>query len=344
MTDRMQTTPAVQMMSRRLTRRWFLRALLYGTPAVALADSLWIEPNWLRIGSMWHWPDILMVARRGLFDLGNRGKSSLRSGSTRIATRPMNPTLTQQNRSPALGGAAEFVPTAWTLIVKAQQKDSPSCLQAMDTLCRAYWYPVYAFFRRQGCDSADAQDLTQELLTDLMSPTGLARVDRKRGRFRSYMLGAAKHLLAKRREQEGALKRGGRVEHVAIDQQDAEGRYLHEPQDLQTPETLLDYCWAQSVLAEALSRLQADYGKAGKAALFKDLRVFLEDDKGAVPYEAIAAQQQKSLSAVKTDIRRLRLRYGEKLREVVGETVAGPDDIDAELADLLKVLGQRGST
>lgn len=30
-----------------VTRRRFLRALLYGTPALALADSLWIEPNWL---------------------------------------------------------------------------------------------------------------------------------------------------------------------------------------------------------------------------------------------------------------------------------------------------------
>jgi RNA polymerase sigma-70 factor (ECF subfamily) len=130
---------------------------------------------------------------------------------------------------------------------------------------------------------------------------------------------------------------------VAIDEQDAEGRYLHEPQDLRTPESLLNYCWAQRVLAEALSRLQTDYARLGKAALFEDLRVFLEDDKGAVSYDAVATRQQKSLSAVKAEIRRLRLRYGEKLREVVGETVAGPDEIDTELADLLQVLGQRGN-
>jgi RNA polymerase sigma-70 factor (ECF subfamily) len=157
------------------------------------------------------------------------------------------------------------------------------------------------------------------------------------------MLGGAKHLLAKRREQEGAAKRGGGRMHVAIDEQDAEGRYLHEPQDLRTPESLLDYCWAQHVLAEALLRLKTDYWNAGKVAVFEDLRVFLEDEKGTVPYEAVAARQQKSLSAVKAEIRRLRLRYGEKLREVVAETVAGPDEIDAELADLLKVLGEHGS-
>jgi len=255
----------------------------------------------------------------------------------------MNPTLTQQNRDPRAGGAAEFAPTAWTLIVKAQEKDSPSCRAAMDALCRAYWYPVYAFLRRQGCESADAQDLTQELLAGLMSAEGLARLDRQKGRFRSYMLGAAKHLLAKRREKDRAVKRGGGVERVAIDEQDAEGRYLHEPQDLHTPESLLNYCWAQSALAEALSRLKADYAKASKAALFEDLRVFLEDEKGAVPYEEVAARQHKSLSAVKTEIRRLRLRYGEKLREVVGETVAAPEEIDNELADLLNVLGERGA-
>ena len=255
----------------------------------------------------------------------------------------MTPSLTQQNRNPDAGGAAEFAPTAWTLIVKARGKDSTSCLAAMDALCRAYWYPVYAFLRRQGCDSADAQDLTQDLLAELMSPVGLARVDRHKGRFRSYMLGAAKHLLAKRREKERAAKRGGGVEPVAIDEKDAEGRYLHEPQDLRTPESLMDYCWAQNVLTEAIRRLAEEYRKAGHAAVFEDLRVFLEEDKGTVSYEEIARRRSRSVSSVKTDIHRLRQRYGRKLREVVGETVATSGEIDAELAELLKVLGERGN-
>jgi RNA polymerase sigma-70 factor (ECF subfamily) len=255
----------------------------------------------------------------------------------------MNPSLTQQNRNPDAAGAADFAPTAWTLIVKAREKDSPSCLAAMDALCRAYWYPVYAFLRRQGCDSADAQDLTQELLAGLMSPDGLTRVDREKGRFRSYMLGAAKHLLAKRREQEGAAKRGGGVERVTIDETDAEGRYLHEPQDMRTPDALLNFCWAQSVLAEAIRRLAEDYRKAGHAAVFEDLRVFLEEDKGTVSYEEIARRRDRSVSAVKAEIHRLRQRYGQKLREVVGETVATSSEIDAELAELLKVLGERGN-
>jgi DNA-directed RNA polymerase specialized sigma24 family protein len=255
----------------------------------------------------------------------------------------MSPSLTQQNRDPHAGGAAEFEPTAWTLIVKAQDRDSPSCLQAMDGLCRAYWYPVYAFMRRQGFASADAQDLTQELLAGLMSAPGLARVDRQKGRFRSYMLGAAKHLIARRHEREGAAKRGGGSVHVAIDEVDAEGRYLHEPRDLRTPESLLNYCWAQHVLAEALARVEAEYGKMGKAPLFEALRVFVEDEKGATPYEAVAAQHNKSLSAIKSDIRRLRLRFGEKLREVVSETVEASGDIDAELAELLNALGGGGS-
>jgi RNA polymerase sigma-70 factor (ECF subfamily) len=254
----------------------------------------------------------------------------------------MNPSLTQQNRDPHAGGANAFEPTAWTMILKAKQDDASSCLQAMDHLCRSYWYPVYAFVRRQGYTGADAQDVTQELLAGLMSPDGLARVDRGRGRFRSYVLGAAKHLLAKQHEKESAAKRGGNVVKVAIDEQDAEGRYLHEPADLRTPESLLNFCWAQSVLAEAMARLERDYRASDNGPLFEDLRVFIEDDKGAVPYEDIVARHGKSLPAVKSDIRRLRLRYGQKLREVVGETVAAPEDVDEELADLLKVLGERG--
>jgi RNA polymerase sigma-70 factor (ECF subfamily) len=252
----------------------------------------------------------------------------------------MSPSFTELNRDPDAGGASDFVPTAWTVIVKAQERDSPSCLQAMDGLCRSYWYPVYAFIRRQGLGSADAQDLTQELLAGLMSPDGLARVDRRRGRFRSYMLGAVKHLLAKQREREGAVKRGGGMIKVAIDAVDAEGRYLHEPPDRHTPESLLNYCWAQSVLAEALARLEDEYRRMGKAELFRDIRVFIEEEKGSVPYEDVAVRQGKSLTAVKSEIRRLRLRYGQKLREVVGETVVTSSDVDSELADLLRVLGE----
>jgi RNA polymerase sigma-70 factor (ECF subfamily) len=255
----------------------------------------------------------------------------------------MSSSLTQHNRDPEAGGAAKFEPTAWTMIVKARERDSPSCLQAIDGLCRAYWYPVYAFIRRQGHSSADAQDLTQELLAGLMSPSGLARVDRQKGRFRSYMLGAAKHLLAKQHEKEQASKRGGGTLRVAIDETDAEGRYLHEPQELRTPESLLNYCWAQGVLAEAMDRLKAEYGRMGKATLFDDLRIFLEDEKGALPYNEVAARHKRSLSAVKSDIRRLRLRYGQRLREVVGETVAASSDVDAELTELLNALGSRGS-
>lgn len=252
----------------------------------------------------------------------------------------MNPSLTQQNRDPNAGGAREFIPTAWTMILKAKKEDASSCLEAMDHLCRAYWYPVYAFVRRQGYTSMDAQDVTQELLAGLMSPAGLARVERGRGRFRSYMLGAVKHLLAKRREKEGTMKRGGNVVKVPIDEQDAEGRYLHEPADRRTPESLLNFCWARNVLAEAMTRLERDYRAAGKGPLFDDLRVYIEDEKGAVPYEAVVARHGKSLSAVKSEIRRLRLRYGQKLRDVVGETVATPEEIDSELTELLQVLGE----
>ena len=98
-------------------------------------------------------------------------------------------------RETVLAGKAEFAPTAWTVIVKAREKDSPSCMQAMDALCRVYWYPVYAFIRRQGYSSADAQDFTQELLAQLMSPAGLARVDRRKGRFRRSSVRCQCHLI-----------------------------------------------------------------------------------------------------------------------------------------------------
>ena len=256
----------------------------------------------------------------------------------------MNPSLTEQNRDSERGGRGEFAPTAWTVIVKAQQTDSPSYLQAMDGLCRAYWYPVYAYIRRRGYSGADAQDCAQELLSSLITPAGLANVDRQKGRFRSYLLGAVKNLLAKRSERQGTVKRGGGAVMLAIDETDAEGRYLHEPQDLRTPEALLDYCWAQNVLSEAVLRLKAEYERTGRLEMFEELRVFVDDSEQAPTYEEVAARQGKSLSAVKSDIRRFRLKYGQALREVVGETVSSPEEIDAELTHLLSALSERGGS
>ena len=61
-----------------------------------------------------------------------------------------------------------FTTTHWSVVLRAGVTDSPTAAQALDQLCRTYWYPLYAFVRRKGYSPHDAQDLTQAFFARLL--------------------------------------------------------------------------------------------------------------------------------------------------------------------------------
>ncbi len=231
-----------------------------------------------------------------------------------------------------------FATTHWSVVLAAGDASSPEAQSALERLCRAYWYPLYAHVRRHGYSPEDAQDLTQEFFARLLTKHWLSTADRNRGRFRTFLLGAFSHFLANEWHRARCEKRGGGREQVSWDQAMAENRYLAEPADELTPEKIYQKRWAATLLEKVLSQLRAEHVAAGKDAFFEVAKDFLWGEKNTVPQAELAAEFGLSEGALRVAVHRLRRRYRELLRAEIAQTVASPDQVDEELRELLAVL------
>jgi RNA polymerase sigma factor (sigma-70 family) len=231
-----------------------------------------------------------------------------------------------------------FSATRWSVVLAAAG-DARGAEEALATLCRAYWYPLYAFARRRGLTPHDAEDATQGFFMHLLGKDGLAHVDRAKGRFRTFLLASFKHFLADEHDRAQTLKRGGGVTFLSIDSVAAEERYALEPHDEMSPDRLFDRRWARAVIEQALTHLSAEYSAAGQAALFAALSPMLGAAGAARPYAEIGVQLGMEEGAVKVAVHRLRRRYGAALRAEIAETVATPEEVQVELRHLLEALG-----
>ncbi len=234
--------------------------------------------------------------------------------------------------------AAGFPTTHWSRVLRAADPTDREGRNALEQLCRDYWYPLYAFARRQGLDREEAGDLVQGFLADLIERRDLTKADPSRGRFRSFLRTACSHFLSHTRDQDRAMKRGGGRTPVSIDAHDAEGRYINEPAHDLTAERLFERRWALVLLEHVLARLESEATRAGKSDLFDRLRPMLEGDDMVESYSEIGASLQMSEGSVKVAAHRFRGRYRQILREEVARTVADPAEIDAEIADLVRAL------
>ena len=240
---------------------------------------------------------------------------------------------------PVMDGAREFATTHWSVVLAAHQGSSMAAGQALESLCRAYWYPLYAFVRRSGVDPEDSRDLTQEFFARLLAKGWLSVADPARGRFRSFLIASLKHFLANEWHRTRRLKRGGGRALVGLDVVDAEQRYGAEPRGPATPEQLYDRQWASTLVARAQDRLRDEFETGGRADRFAILEPTLVGDLTSLPYAELSAQLGVTISAVKSMVQRFRKRYGELVRDEVAQTTGSVGDVEAELAHLLAVLG-----
>lgn len=239
----------------------------------------------------------------------------------------------------ALQGAAGFRSTHWSVVLAAGRAGAPAAQEALEQLCRTYWYPLYAYVRRRGNPPEEAKDLTQGFFADLLERHDLASVAPEQGRFRSFLLTALNHYLANQWDRTRARKRGGGKAALSLDDEVAEDRYRLESADLTTPEILYERRWAQTLLEQAIESLRIEYTRAEKGGVFEELRGFLADPKAASRAE-IAARHGIGLNAVDVAIHRLRRRYGELVREEIARTVSRPEDIEEEIRALIGAVAQ----
>ena len=238
-------------------------------------------------------------------------------------------------------GSREFNTTHWSLVAAAQSDpaNQTHARRALEELCRAYWYPLYAFVRHRGYSPADAQDLTQSFFVRFIETEGFASADRERGRFRSFLLGAMKHFLANEWHRARTQKRGGGLNFLEWDALEPESRYALEPAQSSDPGLDYDREWALELIARAKEKLRHESEADGKGELFEALKKSLTGDEPS--QSETAARLGMSESALKAAVHRLRQRYRELLRAEIAETVGTRTEIDDEMRYLVEVLRRR---
>jgi RNA polymerase sigma-70 factor (ECF subfamily) len=239
-------------------------------------------------------------------------------------------------------GPRDFATTQWSLVAAARHDEisRTRARKALEELCRAYWYPLYAFVRSRGYPAADAQDLTQAFFARIIETGGFGSADRRRGRFRSYLLGAMKHFLANEWHRVHALKRGGRIRFIEWDELHPEARYAGGSEPAENAELLFDREWALETIAGALRALRDEMERAGKSELFDALKGSLTGEDES-PRRDIAIRLGISEGAVKVAVHRLRQRYRRLLRSIIAETVGDEAKLDEEMRYLVSVLRRR---
>lgn len=233
---------------------------------------------------------------------------------------------------------AHFFTTQWSLVVRAGDLANPAAQAALETLCGRYWFPLYAYVRREGYGMHDAQDLTQAFFARFLEKDYLHDVDPSRGRFRSFLLASLRHFLANARDHAKAAKRGGGRTALSLDFSQAEDRYLHEPASDWTAEKLFHRRWAVEMLHAVMERLQAEWATPEKRAFFLAVQAFLSDVAPTRTYGDVAEELGMTEGAVKTAVHRMRRRYRELLREEIAQTVSDPEEVDEEIQQLFGAL------
>lgn len=237
--------------------------------------------------------------------------------------------------------AAKFQTTQWSQVLAAGKGSETQGRAALETLCEAYWYPLYAYVRRQGHDPDESRDLTQAFFSHLLETDMLQVADPSRGRFRSFLLTSLKNFLSHERDKEGALKRGGGAVTVSLDA--AETRYDLEPAADTSPDVLFERRWALTLMERAMKALETESAAGQSPERLEHLKPYLTGSAPQAPYSEAAEALGVSEGAFRVAIHRLRQRYGELLRQEIGNTVAVDSEVDEELKHLLTVVSGEAS-
>lgn len=233
--------------------------------------------------------------------------------------------------------AAQFATTHWSVVLAAGDSASPDSREALEKLCRAYWYPLYAFARRKGHSPQDAEDLTQGFFERLLAKHYLKDVLAEKGRFRTFLLTSLTHFMANEWDRAQALKRGGGEAILSLDAGALESRYRSDVARQDPAEEHFDRLWADAVMNRALISLEEEFRAAGKGAHFEALAEFLSRTPAEGEYVQVGERLGLNSHAVAVAVSRLRDRYRVLVRAEVGQTVENPADVDPELRYLVEL-------
>lgn len=231
-----------------------------------------------------------------------------------------------------------FATTRWSLVRAAGGLPGTQAQQALETLCETYWFPLYAYVRRQGSSAADAEDRVQSFFAFILEGKLFTAADPHRGRFRSFLLRSLQNFLHAEHRDATTQKRGGGRVLQSLDSTLAEERYSREPALTDTPERLFEREWALTLLNSTLQHVRDEYAATGQTDLCTALEAHLRQDQAAIPYADLAISLSMTEEAVKSAAHRLRKRYRERLRAAVADTLSDEAEVDDELRLLLQAV------
>ncbi len=242
--------------------------------------------------------------------------------------------------SPALSSDAPriFPQTRWSVVLAATRKETPESAAALECLCRAYWYPLYAYVRRCGQSPHDAQDLTQEFFCRLLEKHWLDSADRGKGKLRTFLIVVLKNFMRNEWRRESTQRRGGGQSHVTFDTEFAESRYAADPSATLPADETFDREWALTLLDLTMNRLREEFSAAHKSDDFEVLKTCLMAAHGTIDYAAIAAGLGLSEGAARVAVHRLRKRFRDIYRDELSRTLADGEDLEGELRHLAAAL------
>ena len=241
-------------------------------------------------------------------------------------------------------GQSDFFPsTHWTIVLAAgrNQAEPEIAEAALAELCQTYWGPLYSFVRNRGYTIHDAQDLTQSFFAYLLERKVYARVEREKGKFRSFLLACLKNFLGHAADRQRTLKRCSGQEFLPLHEdriEEAESLFQSYGAT-SSGDQIFDRSWAEALIAAGLERLSAEYKSESKEKLFNELRIFVAGSANPLPtYAELADRVGITDSTLRSHVTRLRARYREALRAEVRRTVDTETQVDEELHELLHLL------
>lgn len=232
------------------------------------------------------------------------------------------------------GSGDIFATTHWTVVLAAGDRSTTESQAALETLCRTYWYPLYAYVRRHGRSREDAEDVVQSFFARLLARDFPAKLSSEQGKFRAYLLASLKNFLANDYDRSQAQKRGGGVPHLSLDWQTADTKFELAAGHEMSPDRAFDREWAVALLGRVIERLQQECVAEGRAKLFDQLKLFLTAGRGESAHKDVADVLGMEEGAVRVAVHRLRKRYRQMLREEIAQTLSDPQMIDDEMRAL----------
>ena len=228
-----------------------------------------------------------------------------------------------------------FQITRWTLVRNAHA-GSEEGRSALSDLCMAYYEPVVAFLRCRLSNADEARELAHAFFAEILAGAAVLGADPSLGKFRSYLLGAVKHFVARQQQSAQRLKRGGNIKWLPLE----DDAFATPDPSQRSPDLEFDRQWAITVLARGFNRLQTECEQEGNGPFLERVKPLLSGDLARGAQSPLAGAAEMKTEAFRMAVHRLRKRLRQCVKAEIAQTLDSDADVQQELEALFAALSR----